>query len=291
MNNVLTYSSPFVQNVVKFQHIPVSLQLTWALCLITTHLCVLYVQLISTFCSTRGFLLSLPRGRLVTSLLKCGTTYPSISGFALPYQPSNVISKRTYLSSILHFTPPSSSPSDCLRLRFSMFADTARVTNVCIIIKTNRRQLLQHNLRYLITTNCHPRCLLSLLLITLVSKLFVRRRAESWPIRRWTWVQVQRPSVERTEPTWDASVPPEVCYAAEHSYTQTPNTNGAEHRYMNTQKLVSEKLVMVSVAYDMQSCIDFFWYQILLSDRTCSIRYQKLVPVSGTGFLSVCHWH
>ena len=35
----------------------------------------------------------------------------------------------------------------------------------------------------------------------------------------------------------------------------------------------------------------FFWYQILVSDRTCSIRYQKLVPVSGTGFLSVCHWH
>jgi len=30
---------------------------------------------------------------------------PSISGFALPYQPSNVISKRTYLNSILHFTP------------------------------------------------------------------------------------------------------------------------------------------------------------------------------------------
>ena len=50
----------------------------------TTHLCVLYVQLISTFCSTRGFQLSLPRGRLVTSLLKFGTTYPSISGLALP---------------------------------------------------------------------------------------------------------------------------------------------------------------------------------------------------------------
>ena len=44
-------------------------------------------------------------GRLVTSHLKFGTTYPSISGFALPYQPSNVISKRTYLNSILHFTP------------------------------------------------------------------------------------------------------------------------------------------------------------------------------------------
>ena len=28
----------------------------------------------------------------------------------------------------------SSSPSDCLRLRFSMFADSVRVTNVCIII-------------------------------------------------------------------------------------------------------------------------------------------------------------
>jgi len=70
-----------------------------------TPLCVLYVQLISTFCSTRGFLLSLPRGRLVTSHLKFGTTYPSISSFALPYQPSNVISKRTYLNSILHFIP------------------------------------------------------------------------------------------------------------------------------------------------------------------------------------------
>ena len=53
----------------------------------------------------RAFLLSLPRGHLVTSLLKFGTTYPLISGFALPYQPSNVTSKRTYLSSILHFTP------------------------------------------------------------------------------------------------------------------------------------------------------------------------------------------
>jgi len=57
-----------------------------------------------TFYSTRGFLLSLSRGRLVTSHLKFGKTYPSMSGFALPYQPSNVISRRTYLNSILHFT-------------------------------------------------------------------------------------------------------------------------------------------------------------------------------------------
>jgi len=91
-------------------------------------------QAYCTFCSTRGFLLSLPRGRLVTSHLKFGTTYPSISGFALPYQPSNVTSKRTYLNSIYTSLPPSSSPSDCLRLRFSMLADTVRVTNVCIII-------------------------------------------------------------------------------------------------------------------------------------------------------------
>jgi len=73
--------------------------------LITIHLCVLYVQLISTFCSTHRFPLSLPRGHSVTSHLKFGTTYTSISGFALPYQPSYVISKRTYLNSILHFTP------------------------------------------------------------------------------------------------------------------------------------------------------------------------------------------
>jgi len=32
-------------------------------------------------------------------------TYPSISGFALSYQLSNIISKRTYLNTILHFTP------------------------------------------------------------------------------------------------------------------------------------------------------------------------------------------
>ena len=40
---------------------------------------------------TRAFLLSLPRGRLVTSLLKFGTTYPSISGFAVPYQVNSAL--------------------------------------------------------------------------------------------------------------------------------------------------------------------------------------------------------
>jgi len=88
----------------------------------------------ATFCSTRGFPLSLPRGRSVISHLKCGTTCPSILGFALPYQPSNVISKRTCLNRIYTSLPPSSSPSDCLRLRFSMFADIVRLTNACIII-------------------------------------------------------------------------------------------------------------------------------------------------------------
>ena len=72
---------------------PASLH-TWALCLIKF---ALYVQLLSTFCSIRVFPLSLPRGRSVISHLKFGTTYPSILGFALPYRPSNVISKRTYL--------------------------------------------------------------------------------------------------------------------------------------------------------------------------------------------------
>jgi len=99
--------------------------------LIIIHIRALYVQPISTFCSTRGFLLSLPRGRSVISHLKFGTTYPSILGFAIPYQPSNVISKRTYLNSIHTSLPPSSSPSDCLRLRFSMFV---RLTDACIII-------------------------------------------------------------------------------------------------------------------------------------------------------------
>jgi len=59
------------------------------------------------------------------------------------------------------------------------------------------------------------------------------------------------------------------------------------------------------------------WYQFLVLNRTCSIRYQNLVqekidarlhvirtrnryqffwyqflvPVSGTSFLSICHWH
>ena len=69
----------------------------------------LYVQLISTFSSTRGFSLSVPRGRSVISHLKSGTTYPSILGFALPYQPSNIISKRNYLNSI-YTSLPSSSP-------------------------------------------------------------------------------------------------------------------------------------------------------------------------------------
>jgi len=55
------------------------------------------------------------RGRSVIYLApKISKTYPSILGFAVPYQPSNVISICTSL-------PPSSSPSDCLRLRFSMF--------------------------------------------------------------------------------------------------------------------------------------------------------------------------
>ena len=109
--NVSLPSSHIAKRTEKFfaktnnEYSPPASQPTWALCLITIHLCVLYVQLISTVCSTRAFLLSLPRGRLVTSLLKFGSTYPSISGFPLPYQPSNVTSKRTYLSSILHFTP------------------------------------------------------------------------------------------------------------------------------------------------------------------------------------------
>jgi len=47
---------------------------------------------------------------------------------------SNVISKRTYLNSIYTSLPPSSSPSDCLRLRFSVFADIACFINACIII-------------------------------------------------------------------------------------------------------------------------------------------------------------
>jgi len=45
---------------------------------------------------------------------------------------------KTYLFK-LHFSiyislPPSSSPSDCFRLRFSMFADIVHLTNACIII-------------------------------------------------------------------------------------------------------------------------------------------------------------
>jgi len=43
----------------------------------------------------------------------------------------------------------------------------------------------------------------------------------------------------------------------------------------------------------MQSCVDFFWYQILIEHVLFGDRnwYQFLVPVSRTGFLSVCHWH
>jgi len=49
------------------------------------------------------------------------------------HQPSNV-SKRSYSNSIYTSLPPSSSPSDCLCLRFSMFADIVHLTNACIII-------------------------------------------------------------------------------------------------------------------------------------------------------------
>ena len=66
--------------------------------------------------------------------LKFGTTYPSISALLYPTNlqasSENVPIYIAFYSSL----PPSSSPSDCLRLIFSMFADTARVTNVRIII-------------------------------------------------------------------------------------------------------------------------------------------------------------
>jgi len=67
-----------------------------------------------TLCSANQYLLQHPR--VSTEFAKRSFSYlapkiyniiplESILGFALPYQPSNIISKRTYLSSILHFTP------------------------------------------------------------------------------------------------------------------------------------------------------------------------------------------
>ena len=79
--------------------------------------------------------------RLVTSHLKFGTTYPSISGFALPYQPSNVISKRTYLSSILHFTPAILLTQ---RLPAPQIQYVAHVTYVRIIIVLRCSLLTYH---------------------------------------------------------------------------------------------------------------------------------------------------
>jgi len=52
----------------------------------------------------------------------------------------------------------------------------------------------------------------------------------------------------------------------------------------------TRKPVTVSGMYDMQSCIDFFWYQILVSDRTCSIWCQFLVQVSWASVTGIsCH--
>ena len=81
--SVMEFGFYSVQDSLHHKYSPPASLHTWALCLITIHLCALYVQLISTFCITHGFLLSLPRGRSVISQLKFGTTYPSILGFAL----------------------------------------------------------------------------------------------------------------------------------------------------------------------------------------------------------------
>ena len=78
------------------------------------HLNVLYIQLISIVCSSRGFLLSLPRGRLLTLQLKFGTTYPLTSNFPIPSPPLNTVLKCTYLNSFRTSLPPSSPPSDWL---------------------------------------------------------------------------------------------------------------------------------------------------------------------------------
>jgi len=77
------------------------------------------------------------------------------------------------------------------------------------------------------------------------------------------------------------SISQHLNYCASLLHYWYPYANDRRSRNLY-QKLVPEKLVPVSGTYDMQSCIVFFWYQILVSDRTCSIRYQKLVPVSGT---------
>ena len=85
-------------------------QLTCTPYLITTHHNVLYVQLISIFSSSHGFLLSLPRGRSATLHLKFGTTYPLTSDFPIPSPPLNAVSKLTYLISFLTSLTPSSPP-------------------------------------------------------------------------------------------------------------------------------------------------------------------------------------
>ena len=77
-------------------------------------------SVISIFFSSRGFLLSLPRGRSVTLRLKFETTYPLTSAFPIPSPSLNAVLKRTYFNSFLVSLLPSSPPRDCLHLRFNL---------------------------------------------------------------------------------------------------------------------------------------------------------------------------
>jgi len=93
-----------------------------ALCLITIHLCVFYVlqhPRVSTEFAKRSFSYLAPKiwNNIPLDIRLCST---------LPAFKRHL---KTYLFYIAFYTslPPSSSPSDCLRLRFSMFADTVRV--------------------------------------------------------------------------------------------------------------------------------------------------------------------
>ena len=70
----------------------------------------------------------------VISYLKIGIIYLLKLDFPLLITPSKFGSRGFFSPIAFHFTDPSSPPSDCRRLRFSLLADTVRLINSHIII-------------------------------------------------------------------------------------------------------------------------------------------------------------
>ena len=134
-----------------------------------------------------------------------------------------------------------------------------------------------------------PDSLKSILTAIVSHKLFALRCSHSFRSHRQTTFQLRSSFNMEWNPV-EICNSPSLASFKKHLKTRYftcafPYASDRRSRNMY-QKLIPEKLVTVSGTYDIQSFIDFFWYQTLVSDRTCSIRCQKLVPV----FLSVCHW-